>query len=73
MEEAFGWTALCMFNYMVRTGRAPQPPPSEAAVSRTRTGFQTPLAGFADEEADTTRDLLIKGANRARVALLRVY
>jgi hypothetical protein len=62
-----------MFNYMVRTSRAAQPPPLEAAASRAQTGCQTPLAGFTDEEANTTRDLLITGAKRVRVAPLRVY
>jgi hypothetical protein len=72
VEEAFGWTALSMFNYMVRTRDAAQPPRCKSAPSRARPARQTPLAGFADEEADTTRDLHIKGAKRAHVALARV-
>ena len=71
MEEAFGWTALCMFNYMVRGAAEPEPPPRSSPLTRAP-ARQTPLAGFADEELGMTRELDIKGTKRARLAAARL-
>jgi hypothetical protein len=71
VEEAFGWTALCMFNYMVRNAAQAEPPLRSALLTRGP-ALQTPLAGFVDEELGMTRELDIKGAKRARVAAARV-
>jgi len=60
VEEAFGWSALAMFNYMVR------PPTAQLTSSLQLTRpwpcvAQTPLAGFVDEEMTTTHTVDVSG------------
>ena len=58
MEEAFGWTALCMFNYMVRVARQ-----ARACSRSPARPLQTPLSGFVGEPLNTTHVVKVTEAH----------